>query len=335
LASQLLKKGYDVYGTYRRSSTPNFWRLHDLGIHGKVSFIPADLTDSGSLVEALRISKPDEVYHLAAQSFVGASFETPVATGAVTGITVTALLEAIRQSWSGAKFYFAATSEMYGRTGNEKAAPLREDDPMQPLSPYAAAKLYGYWITRTYREAYGIFAVNGLLFNHESPIRGMEFVTRKVANEVAKISLGLSKQVRVGNMEAKRDWGFAPEYTESMWMMMQQEHADDFVIATGEAHSVAELVEESFGAVGLDPEKFVRQDKRFMRPLDVPLLVGDSSKARRVLGWKPKVKFRQLVKLLVGAEVSRWERWQKGERFPWDAPSYDSENRILTRSLRM
>jgi len=269
-----------VYGTYRRSSTPNFWRLQDLQINDRIHYIPADLTDSGSLQEALRVSQPSEIYHLAAQSFVGASFETPVATGNVTGITVTALLEAIRQGWSDAKFYFAATSEMYGRTGGEKGAPLTEADPMQPLSPYAAAKLYGYWVTKIYREAYGIFAVNGLLFNHESPLRGLEFVTRKVVNEVAKISLGLSKELKVGYLEARRDWGYAPEYTESMWMMMQQTKADDYVVATGEAHTVREWIEASFQVVGLDSQKYVKHDRRFLRPLDVPVLLGDNSKAK-------------------------------------------------------
>lgn len=335
LARELLKKGYTVYGLYRRSSTPNFWRLHDLGIFEKVSLIPADLTDSGSLVEALKISQPSEVYHLAAQSFVGASFETPVATGSITGITVSALLEAIRHDWPDAKFYFAATSEMYGNAGALKKATLNESDPFYPQSPYSAAKLYGYWMTRIYREAYGIFGVNGILFNHESPIRGLEFVTRKIANEVAKISLGFSKELRLGNLDSERDWGYAPEYTRSMWMMMQRKRPDDYVIATGEPHSVREFVEASFDVIGLDSQKYVRVDKRFMRPLDVPKLSGDFSKARRKLGWYPETNFDQLVRLMVKEEVSRWERWQAGERFPWDAPNYTSENRILTRSLRM
>jgi len=335
LAKFLLNKSYEVYGTCRRLSTPNFWRLEYLNIFDKVNLIPADLSDASSIVEALKISEPDEVYHLAAQSFVGASFETPVATGDITGLAVTRILEAIRQNCNDIKFYFAATSEMFGKTGLIANRPLREDDFFHPMSPYAAAKLYGYWITKIYRDGYGIFAVNGILFNHESPLRGLEFVTRKVANEVAKISLGLSKELRLGNLNAKRDWGYAPEYVESMWLMLQQEEPDDYVIATGEAHSVRELVEKAFDVVGLDWQEYVKVDKRFLRPLDVSSLIGDYSKAEKKLGWKPKTRFDDLVKLMVKEEVSRWERWLKGERFPWDAPNYPSENRILTRTLRM
>jgi len=336
LARFLLEKGYEVYGIYRRLSSPNFWRLEYLEIFNKVNLIPADLIDSSSLIEALKISEPNEIYHLAAQSFVEASFETPVATGNVTGLATTRILEAVRQICPDTKFYFASSSEMFGKTGflNE-GCPLNEKDVFYPMSPYAAAKLYGYWITRIYREAYGIFAVNGILFNHESPLRGLEFVTRKIANEVAKISLGLSKELRLGNIDAKRDWGYAPEYVESMWLMLQQEAPDDYVIATGEAHSVREFVEEAFDVVGLDWQEYVMIDKRFFRPLDVPCLVGDYSKARRKLGWSPRTKFAQLVKLMVKEELNRWERWLKGERFPWDAPNYPSENRILTRALRM
>jgi len=203
------------------------------------------------------------------------------------------------------------------------------------MSPYAAAKLYGYWITRIYREGYGLFAVNGTLFNHESPLRGLEFVTRKVANEVAKISLGLTKELRLGNLEAKRDWGYAPEYVESMVLMLQQKEPDDYVVATEESHSVKEFVQKAFNVVGLDWQEYVKIDKRFMRPLDVPNLRGDYSKARRKLGWNPKIRFDELVKLMVKEEVNRWKRWMRGERFPWDAPSYPSENSILTRALRM
>ncbi|RLE64359.1 MAG: GDP-mannose 4,6-dehydratase [Thermoprotei archaeon] len=336
LAKFLLDKGYDVYGTYRRLSTPNFWRLEYLEVFDKVNLIPADLSDTGSIVEALKISQPDEVYHLAAQSFVGASFETPVATGDVTGLAVTRILEAIRQTCPETKFYFAATSEMFGKTGLLNGGKsLNEGDFFYPMSPYAAAKLYGYWITRIYREAYGIFAVNGILFNHESPLRGLEFVTRKVANEVAKISLGLSKELRLGNLEAKRDWGYAPEYVEAMWLMLQQKEPDDYVIATGEAHSVKELVEKAFGIVGLDWKEYVKVDRRFFRPLDVPCLVGDYSKAKRKIGWEPRTRFDKLIEIMVEEEVDRWERWLRGERFPWDAPNYPSENRILTRALRM
>lgn len=336
LAKFLLDKGYEVYGTYRRLSTPNFWRLEYLRIFDKINLIPADLSDMSSIVEALRISEPNEVYHLAAQSFVEASFETPIATEDITGLSVTRILEAIRQNSRDVNFYFAATSEMFGATGlfgGEK--PLRENDVFHPMSPYAASKLYGYWITRIYREAYHIFAVNGILFNHESPLRGLEFVTRKTANEVAKISLGLSKELKLGNMDAKRDWGYAPEYVESMWLMLQQRESDDYVIATSNTHSVMELVQKAFDVVGLDWRDFVKVDKRFLRPLDVPSLTGDYSKAEKQLGWRPRTKFDKLVRIMVKEEVSRWERWLNGERFPWDAPNYPNENKILTRALRM
>jgi len=306
-----------------------------LGIFDKLDLIPADLSDMSSIIEALKISKPDEIYHLAAQSFVQASYETPVATGDVSGLAVTRILEAIRQNCSVVKFYFAATSEMFGKTCQVEGRCLREEDLFHPMSPYAAAKLYGYWITRIYRDGYGIFAVNGILFNHESPLRGLEFVTRKIANAVAKISLGLDKELRLGNMNSKRDWGYAPEYVECMWRMLQQEEPDDYVVATGEAHSVREFVEQSFDVIGLDWQEYVKVDKRFLRPLDVPSLSGDYSKAKRKLGWRPETPFKELVEIMVKEEVDRWERWLNGERFPWDAPSYPSENRILTRALRM
>ena len=336
LAKFLLDKGYEVYGTYRRLSTPNFWRLEYLGVFDRVNLISADLCDAGSIVEAFKISEPEEVYHLAAQSFVEASFETPVVTGDVTGLSVTRILEAIRQNCPNTKFYFAATSEMFGKTGLLNGGePLNENDVFRPMSPYAAAKVYAFWITRIYREGYKLFAVNGLLFNHESPLRGLEFVTRKIANEVAKIFLNLSKELRVGNLDAKRDWGYAPEYVEAMWLMLQKEEPTDYVVATGEAHSVRELVEKSFDAVNLDWRKYVKIDKRFLRPLDVPCLLGDYTKAEREIAWKPRIKFNKLVEVLVKEEVDRWERWLSGERFPWDAPSYPSEAKILTRALRM
>jgi GDPmannose 4,6-dehydratase len=334
LADFLLKKRYKVYGTYRRLSTPNFWRLESLGVFDKVNLIPGDLNDTGSIIEALRISEPDEIYHLAAQSFVEASFETPVATSDITGLSVTRLLETVRQLRPDTKFYFASTSEIFGKSGATNRS-LCEKDRFNPMSPYAAAKLYGYWITRIYRDGYRIFAVNGTLFNHESPLRGLEFVTRKVANEVAKISLGLSKDLRLGNLDAKRDWGYAPEYVESMWLMLQQKRPDDYVIATGKAHSVRELAQKAFDVAGLDWQKHVKVDQRFLRPLDVPSLCGDCSKAKRKLNWTPRTEFDKLVEIMVKEEINRWKRWIKGERFPWDAPNYPSENRILTRALRM
>jgi len=333
LAKFLLEKGYEVYGTYRRLSSPNFWRLQYLGIFDKVNLIPIDLSDTSSILEAIRISEPDEVYHLAAQSFVGASFETPIATGDVSGLAVTRILEVIRQVNPEIKFYQASTSELYGNSRSEGL--LNEETPFKPASPYAAAKLYGYWITRIYREAYGIFAVNGILFNHESPLRGLEFVTRKISNAVAKIALGLEKELRLGNLEAKRDWGYAPEYVESMWLMLQQDEPDDYVIATREAHSVKAFCEIAFNIVGLDLQEYVKVDKRFMRPLDVNYLCGDYSKAKKKLGWKPRTKFQQLVKIMVEEDLKRWERWLNGEKFPWDAPNYPSEYKILTRALRV
>jgi len=334
LAKFLSDKRYEVYGTYRRISTPNFWRLESLDVFEKVNLIPADLSDTGSLVETLKISKPDEIYHLAAQSFVEASFETPVATTDITGLSVTRILESVRHLCPEVKFYFAATSEMYGKSGKINR-PLNEEDCFYPMSPYAVAKLYGYWITKIYREGYGIFTVNGVLFNHESPLRGLEFVTRKISNEVAKISLGLSKELRLGNLDAKRDWGYTPEYVESMWLMLQQNEPDDYVIATSVEHSVRELVQKAFDVAGLDWQKYVNVDKRFLRPLDVPSLRGDYSKAKRKLGWSPKTKFDGLIELLVKEEINRWRRWIKGERFPWDAPNYPSENKVMTRALRM
>jgi len=337
LAKFLSDKGYEVYGTYRRLSTPNFWRLEYLGIFGKVALIPSDLMDAGSIIEALEVAEPDEIYHLAAQSFVQASFETPVATGDVTGLSVARILEAIRQNCPEAKFYFASTSEMFGdsRRAEFQDKPLNETDAFRPMSPYAAAKLYGYWLARIYREGYNLFSVNGVLFNHESPLRGLEFVTRKIANEVAKISLDLSKELQLGNLDAKRDWGYAPEYIEAMWLMLQEDEPDDYVIATAEPHSVKEFAEKAFDIVNLNWEDYVKIDKRFLRPLDIPCLSGDYSKAKEQLGWKPKVKFNELVEIMVKEEVNRWKRWLKGERFPWDAPNYPNEAKICTRALRM
>jgi len=333
LANFLLEKGYEVYGTYRRLSSPNFWRLQHLGIFDEINLIPLDLSDTSSILEAIKISELDEVYHLAAQSFVGASFETPIATGDVSGLAVTRILEVIRQVNPEIKFYQASTSELYGNSRSEGS--LNEETQFRPASPYAAAKLYGYWITRIYREAYGIFAVNGILFNHESPLRGLEFVTRKISNAVAKIALGLEKELRLGNLEAKRDWGYTPEYVESMWLMLQQDEPDDYVIATGEAHSVREFCEIAFDIVGLDWQEYVKVDKRFMRPLDVNYLCGDYSKAKKKLGWKPRIKFKQLVKIMVKEDLNRWERWLNGEKFPWDAPNYPSEDKILSRYLKI
>ena len=333
LAKYLLRKKYKVFGTYRRLSTPNFWRLQYLDIFEKVNLIPADLIDAASVVEAIRISESDEIYNLAAQSFVGTSFEQPISTGEVTGLGVTRILEAIRQNNRKTKFYQASSSELYGN--GRRDGSFNENDVFQPASPYADAKLYGYWITKNYRDAYNIFTCNGILFNHESPLRGLEFVTRKISNMVAQIALGMKKELKLGNLEAKRDWGYAPDYIESMWLMLQQDEPDDYVIATNESHSVQEFAEKAFDIVGLDWQKYVKVDKRFMRPLDVNYLQGDYSKAKEKLEWEPKVKFDKLVEIMVKKDLNCWERLQKGEIFPWDALNYPGEAKILTRSLRI
>lgn len=332
LAKFLLDKGYQVFGTYRRLSTPNFWRLQYLDIFSKVNLIPADLIDAASIAEAIRISEPEEVYHLAAQSFVGASFEQPIGTGEITGLGVTRVLEAIRQMNPKIKVYQASTSELYG---NGDVEAQTENTPFHPASPYAAAKLYGHWISRIYREGYGIFICNGILFNHESPLRGLEFVTRKISNTVAKISLGLEKELRLGNLDAKRDWGYAPEYVESMWLMLQHDEPDDYVVATNETHSVREFAQKAFKIVGLDWEKYTRTDERFLRPLDLDFLRGDYSKAKQRLAWAPKVNFDELAEIMVREDLDRWQRWQRGEKFPWDALNYPTEANIITRSLRV
>jgi GDPmannose 4,6-dehydratase len=331
LAKFLLGRGYRVYGTYRRVSTPNFWRLQHLGIFKKVRMISSDLIDSASMVEAVTIAQPDEVYNLAAQSFVEASFEQPIGTGVVTGLGTTRVLEAIRQVKPDARMYQASTSELYG---NSSGGRHNENTPFCPASPYAASKLYAHWMTKVYREAYGMFASNGILFNHESPLRGLEFVTRKISNGVAKISLGLAKELSLGNLNAKRDWGYAPEYVESMWLMLRKGKPGDYVIATGEVHSVREFAKEAFSAAGLDWKDYVRVDKRFIRPLDVNMLCGDYAKAKRELGWKPRTKFRELVKLMVNVDIAMWKRMLDGEYFPWDAMHYPTESQIVTRNLK-
>lgn len=332
LAQFLLGKGYEVYGTYRRLSTPNFWRLQYLGVFDKINLIPADLIDSSSMYQAIKTSEPDEIYNLAAQSFVGASFEQPIGTGEMTGLGVTRVLESIRDFNPKIRLYQASTSELYGNGSHEAR---REDSPFHPASPYSAAKLYGYWIANVYREGYGIFASNGILFNHESPLRGLEFVTRKITNAVAKIKLGIDTRLELGNLEAKRDWGYAAEYVESMWLILQQDRPDDYVIATNETHSVAEFAEEAFATVGLDWLDYVVENNRFLRPIDVNYLRGDYSKAKRNLGWEPKVRFTELVEMMVREDLERWERWLRGEMFAWDAPNYPNEVNVWSRALKV
>lgn len=329
LAKSLLDKGHNVYGTYRRVSTPNFWRLQHLGILDRVKLLPADLLDSASLLDAVKVVSPDEVYNLAAQSFVGASFEQPISSGEITGLGVARVLEAIRQTYPRIRFYQASTSELFGYAGVE-GTKQSETTPFQPSSPYAVAKLYAYWTTKVYRDSYDIFAVNGILFNHESDIRGLEFVTRKVTNAVASIKLGLQQNLELGNLDAKRDWGYAPEYVESMQLMLHQNTPEDYVIATGESHSVRELCQIAFGCVGLNWEDYVVTDKRLLRPVDVSCLCGDISKAEKILGWKPQVKFKELIELMVDSDLRRWKRWQKGEKFPWDADKYTEEAHVMS-----
>ncbi|MEK7478865.1 MAG: GDP-mannose 4,6-dehydratase [Patescibacteria group bacterium] len=298
LAELLLAKKYKVFGLERRSSQSK--RENIVHLAGKIEFISGDLLDEASLIRAINQSKPDEVYNLAAQSFVAASWKQPVYTSEVTGLGVVRLLEAIRQTDPKIKFYQASSSEMFGKV---QETPQTERTPFYPRSPYGVAKLYAHWITVNYRESFNMFAASGILFNHESPRRGIEFVTRKITNTAAKIKLGMEKELLLGNLDSKRDWGFAGDYVEAMWMMLQQKEARDYVISTGETHSVREFVEAAFGELGLNWKKYVKMNKEFMRPAEVDLLKGDSSKARKELKWKPKVNFQQLVKMMVENDV--------------------------------
>lgn len=340
LAKLLLKKGYKVFGTFRRLSTPNFWRLQSLGVFEKINLIPSDMNDMSSIIEAINVSQPNEIYNLAAQSFVAAAFEEPIVTTQVDGIAVAMFLEAIRHHNKETKFYQASTSEMFGQEGLSDGLrglankPLHEKSVLKPTSPYAAAKLYGYWTTKIYRRAYKLFACQGILFNHESELRGLEFVTRKISNTVAKIALGLETELHLGNMKSVRDWGYAPEYVEGMWRMMQQDQPDDFVLATNKFHSVFGFVSEAFDAAGLNWRKHVKVDKKFLRPIDTNALRGDYSKAQAELGWEPKTDFKQLVEIMIKADMSRWEKVITGERFPWDAPNYPSEAKIISRVFK-
>ncbi len=300
LAELLLEKGYEVYGLARRLSTPNISRIEH--ILDKIELVEGDLTDQISIDNAMRVAQPDEVYNLASQSFVGTSWNQPLLTGDVGGLGVVRILESTWHQCPDARVYQASTSEMFGKV---QEVPQTENTHFHPRSPYGFAKVYGYWACVNYRESYGMHVSNGILFNHESPRRGIEFVTRKIADSVARIHHGLASELHLGNLDAKRDWGFARDYVEAMWLMLQQDKPDDYVIATGKTHSVREFVELAFSEVGLDWEKYVVVDPKFVRSAEVELLIGDSSKARRVLGWKPKVKFEELVKMMVTADVER------------------------------
>ena len=298
LAELLLARGYTVVGMVRRTSTVNFHRISH--IQDKLILVPGDLCDQISLIHILEEHKPDEVYNLAAQSFVQTSWGQPVFTGDVTALGVTRMLDAIRIVDPKIRFYQASSSEMFGKVVE---VPQKESTPFYPRSPYGVAKVYGHWITINYRESYDLHATSGILFNHESPRRGLEFVTRKISHHVAQIKLGLANELRLGNLDARRDWGFAGDYVQAMWLMLQQEQPDDFVIATGETHSVEEFLQEAFGYVDLDWRDYVKQDPRFMRPAEVDLLVGDPGKAGRQLGWEPTVTFSELVRMMVAADL--------------------------------
>ncbi len=298
LSEFLLNKGYQVFGLVRRASTTNTSRIDH--ILDRIELIQGDMADQGSLVHAIKKSEPDEVYNLAAQSFVGSSWSQPIFTGDVTALGTVRLLEAVRVARPDAKFYQASSSEMFGKV---QETPQNEATPFYPRSPYAAAKLYGHWIAVNYRESYNMFVCSGILFNHESPRRGIEFVTRKITDGVARIHHGLEKELRLGNLEASRDWGYAGDYVEAMWLMLQHEKPDDYVVATGETHSVREFCEIAFEEAGLEWEKYVKADPRFMRPAEVSLLQGDASKAARVLGWKPRTSFKELVRMMVRSDI--------------------------------
>jgi len=309
LAELLLEKGYQVYGMFRRASTFNDTRIRHL--LDRIELIDADLLDQLSLIQALRRSQATEVYNLAAMSFVGTSFQQPVATGEYTALSVARMLEAIRLTGEPIRFYQASTSEMFGKV---QTVPQNERTPFYPRSPYGVAKLYGHWLTINFRESYGMYACSGILFNHESSRRGIEFVTRKISLAVARIALGLQETLTLGNMDAQRDWGYAGDYVDAMWRMLQQDEPDDYVIATGETHSVREFVQAAFAAVGIaDWERYVQTDPRLLRPAEVDQLIGDASKARERLGWAPTVRFEELVRMMVESDLKALRREYRDE----------------------
>jgi GDPmannose 4,6-dehydratase len=309
LAEFLLGQGYEVVGMVRRSSTVTFERIAH--IQDDIELVTGDLLDEASLIKVLSDHRPAEVYNLAAQSFVQTSFSQPVLTGETTGLGVTRLLDAIRNVDADIRFYQASSSEMFGKVVE---TPQRESTPFHPRSPYGVAKVYGHWITVNYRESYDLHASSGMLFNHESPRRGLEFSTRKITHGVARIKLGVDTELRMGNLDGKRDWGFAGDYVRAMWLMLQQDQPDDFVVATGQTHSVREFCKLAFAHVGLDYNEFVTVDQKFFRPAEVDLLVGDATKARDVLGWTPEVSFAELVRMMVDADLETTARQQRNDR---------------------
>ncbi len=310
LAEFLLEQGYDVIGMVRRSSTVNFERIRE--IQSRIELVSGDLLDEVSLIGILKEHRPAEVYNLAAQSFVQTSWAQPVFTGEVTALGVTRILDAVRIVDPEIRFYQASSSEMFGKV---QETPQRESTPFYPRSPYGVAKVYGHWITINYRESYQMHASSGILFNHESERRGLEFVTRKISHSVARIKLGLDSQLALGNLESRRDWGYAPDYVRAMWLMLQQDEPGDYVVSTGETHSVREFCERAFSCVGLDYKQYVIQDERFLRPSEVDMLVGDSSKARTVLGWKPDVSFDRLVEIMVDSDLKLLQNGHQTNRY--------------------
>jgi len=300
LAEFLLGMGYEVYGMVRRTSTVRYERIQH--IQNQIQIVQGDMGDHASLITAISTIQPDEIYNLAAQSFVPTSWNQPVFTGDITGLGVTRILDAIRSVNPGIKYYQASSSEMFGKV---REVPQKESTPFYPRSPYGVAKVYGHWITVNYRESYDLFTCSGILFNHESPRRGLEFVTRKVTHHAAMIKLELAKEIRIGNLESQRDWGFAGDYVRAMWLMLQQDAPEDYVIATGKTHSVQRLLEVAFGHVGRDWRDYTVQDPQFMRPAEVDLLVGDASKAKRELGWQPEVSFEDLIGMMVEADLKK------------------------------
>ncbi len=306
LAELLLDKGYEVYGMVRRSSTVNFERIAHIQDH--IQIVQGDLLDEASLAGLVRQIRPDEVYNLAAQSFVQTSWQQAVLTGETTALGVTRILNAVKDVDPAIRFYQASSSEMFGKV---QAVPQTEATPFYPRSPYGVAKLYGHWITVNYRESYNLHASSGILFNHESPRRGLEFVTRKITNHVARIKLGLTNELRLGDLHPQRDWGFAGDYVEAMWLMLQQDEPDDYVVSTEETHTVEEFCEIAFGVAGLNWRDYVVQDERFMRPAEVDLLIGDAGKAKQKLGWTPKTGFRELVQMMVEADLDLVARQQR------------------------
>lgn len=304
LAKLLLGKGYNVYGLIRRYTNPNFDNLDYLGITDQVDYVTGDMSDEGSLMNIVKTIKPDEVYNLAAQSFVGASWDLAKVTTEINALGTLYLLNALKDYSPKAKFYQASTSEMFGNSHSN--GPQSEDTPFHPRSPYAISKLYAYWMAVNFKESYGMFCANGILFNHESPIRGIEFVTRKITDGVARIKLGLADEIRLGNLDSKRDWGFAGDFVEAMWLILQQKEPDNYIISTGETHSIRDFLDIAFKHVGIkDWKKYVKIDQRFKRPAELFALHGKSDKARKKLGWKPKVKFEELVKMMVDADLKR------------------------------